>query len=407
MSLVQTEPATRRTYEANIRFFYLYKFLSNFQLWIPIWVLYLQQDRGLSLTQITVLEAGFQVTVVVMQIPTGAFADRWGRRYSLLLSGVGTSAAIFLFGIGSHFWILLVSYLVWALAGTLGSGADTAFLHDTLAGLGREGEFGRIVGRAQAWLVGAGVIAALAGAPLASATSLAFPILLSAGIGLLCAFVVLGFREPERQLPRARPRYLTVMREAVAYTAGHSRLRAMIALDGVLLGISLAGMILFQPFLALHHVPVKAFGLLIAPTQVLSVAGLLFGDYLARRFGERPVLCGVVGGMLASVFTVALVPSVFAVVGFMLLRLCTGTLYPVANAYINRHSPDHLRATVSSGGGMAAGLGSAVSEPAFGLAADHFSLPVAFLFAGIAGCLFGGLSLVAWLVASRDGDGAA
>ena len=67
-------------YEANIRKSYLYRFLMEFQLWWPIWVIYLQRERGLSLTQITLLDLPFFFLMVLAEVPTGAIADRFGRR---------------------------------------------------------------------------------------------------------------------------------------------------------------------------------------------------------------------------------------------------------------------------------------------------------------------------------------
>ena len=41
-------------------------------------MLYLQDMRGFSLTQITVLEALFWGTAILAEVPTGAIADRFG-----------------------------------------------------------------------------------------------------------------------------------------------------------------------------------------------------------------------------------------------------------------------------------------------------------------------------------------
>jgi len=72
-------PIDRRSYEANLPKAYLFQFLMSFQLWWPIWVLYLQEKRGLSLTQITALESIFWLIILVAQVPAGAIADRQGR----------------------------------------------------------------------------------------------------------------------------------------------------------------------------------------------------------------------------------------------------------------------------------------------------------------------------------------
>src|SRR4051812_21577355 len=97
-------------FEGNIRKSYIYRFLMNFQLWWPIWVIYLLRDRGLSFTQITLLDTPFFVLIVLAEVPTGAVADRFGRRTSLMLASSLFAVAIFVFGIANNYAIILVSY---------------------------------------------------------------------------------------------------------------------------------------------------------------------------------------------------------------------------------------------------------------------------------------------------------
>lgn len=402
MAAIDVSADELRSYHANVRRFYCYKFLINFQLWIPIWVLYLQRERGFSLGEVTALEIPFLLVGIFAQLPTGALADRWGRKLSLLLGTITFAAAVFLFGISSNFWLILVTYTLWGLSATLGSGPDTAFLHDTLAALGRENEFSQIVGRAQACLVGAGLLAALLGAPLAAATNLAFPILLSSGITLLAGIFVLRFDEPKRAVQHERLAYGAIMAETLRYTLRRPALLTMIVLSSVLFSLAFPGFMFVQPFLAEHRVPVGDFGLFIAPSQAFSMLGMLAAYRLTQRFGERPVLYAITAGLAGGLFVLAFVHSVFAVAAFPLMRLCTGALFPVTAAYINRHSPDSLRATLASEASMLYAIVLIAVEPLGGVIADHTSLETAFLVTGVGLAIFGTLALIAWTIASRE-----
>ena len=93
--------ATARAYRANIWKLYAYTFVTYFQLWWPIWVIFLQDERDLSLTQIGALESIFWIGAVVLMVPAGAMADRWGRRLSLLLGSLVTAVAVFLFAVAA------------------------------------------------------------------------------------------------------------------------------------------------------------------------------------------------------------------------------------------------------------------------------------------------------------------
>ena len=70
----------RRRFARNVPVYYLFYAVSGFLIWMPIWVIYLQELRGMTLTQIATIESIFWITVVLAEVPTGAVADRWGRR---------------------------------------------------------------------------------------------------------------------------------------------------------------------------------------------------------------------------------------------------------------------------------------------------------------------------------------
>src|SRR6266536_1611384 len=102
--------ATQRACAQNVRRFYVFQFLTLLQLWLPVWVLYRRDDRGLWLAQIAAMEALFWLVIVAAEMPTGALADRWGRVLSLRLSGITLTAAILVFGFATSYAWLVVSY---------------------------------------------------------------------------------------------------------------------------------------------------------------------------------------------------------------------------------------------------------------------------------------------------------
>jgi len=200
--------------QANIRKYYAFHFFLNFQLWYPIWILYLTQTRGLTLSQVTLIDVPFWTSIILLQIPAAAIADRWGRRPTLVASAAGFAIAITFFGLATNFWLILCSYLVWGMAFSLLSGTESAFIYDTLKSLGREGEYPRIYGRGWAVQTAAMVGGTLLGAPIADATSLPFPIVLSGGLAAFATIAAFTFKEPlahERSAERGQ-RYGQMMR---------------------------------------------------------------------------------------------------------------------------------------------------------------------------------------------------
>ncbi|HEY8490425.1 MAG TPA: MFS transporter [Dehalococcoidia bacterium] len=397
----ETAEAPRAERHTPVRRFYLYLCFENFQPWIPIWVVYLQVQRGLSLTEIMALEAVYQAVLVAAEVPTGAVADRWGRKFSLLLGSTGYVLAILLFGLADGFGPVLVAYVAWAVAMTLRSGADTAFLYDTLAAAGRAVEFSRAYGRGRAVWIAAGLAAGLLGAPLADATSLQVPVLAGAAFAGGAFLVVLTFREPPREGTAARPSYLATLREAAGLAWWRRDVGLMLVMVALLQGAATTAHIFSQPFLAGHGVPVGAFGLLVMPAWLVSIAGSLASHRLAGRFGERAVVYGVAAGVTAAFLVLGGVPSLLAFAMFPVVSFCAAAFYPVHQDYLGRHAPQHLRATMLSMASAGSALLMAGAAPLLGLAADEGSLRTAFLAGGAVLGTLAAATLAAWTAASR------
>ena len=68
MSFPREASQTTSPYASNIPKSFLYRFLMDFQLWLPIWVLYLRDEKGFSLTQINLLDTPFFLLIVLAAV---------------------------------------------------------------------------------------------------------------------------------------------------------------------------------------------------------------------------------------------------------------------------------------------------------------------------------------------------
>ncbi len=399
MSDAQPEPRPPAACAANLSRFYAYQFLIMLQLWLPVWVLYLRDLRGLSLAQIAAMEALFWLVIVTAELPTGAIADRWGRKLSLLVGAAGHALAILIFGLAGEYPLLLLSYLVWGVSMTLTSGADTAFVYDTLAALGRERAFTKVWGRAQAWTTAAGLLASLAGAPLAAQTNLAVPVQVSVLPSLAAIVVGLGFREPPRLSPTLRPRYREVLRLAVRHALRHPPTRAMIAVAAVYGAATTTTFLLTQPYLVGAGVPLAFLGLALAPVQLASLTGSLTAHWLTARLGERSAFLLVCALYSLALLALGVTTSAWAITLLLALRWSGAARLPLVNDSIARHAPQELRATVASAAGLVVGLGTALTQYPLGLLADQTSERVVFLVLGAGTAVLGGAALAWWSAA--------
>ena len=127
----------------NIWKIHLYEFLYSLMFFTPIIVLF-YQDNWLSLTQIMTIQSIVSILWVLTEVPSWYFADRYGRKISLMLTGIFASLAMFFLGIWDNFYYFFVSAIFWVLAWVFISGADSALMYDTLKLLKREKEYNKI-----------------------------------------------------------------------------------------------------------------------------------------------------------------------------------------------------------------------------------------------------------------------
>ncbi|MEV6172244.1 MFS transporter [Streptomyces sp. NPDC051954] len=157
---------------------YGYAFLDDFVLLYPVYAL-LFADTGLSLWQISSLFALWSITAVVLEVPSGAWADAVSRRLLLWVGPLLTAAGFALWVIVPSYWAFALGFVLWGTGGALSSGALEALVYDELELLGSADRYARVMGRARAArLVGtmasiglAGPVFTLGGYPAVGAAS--------------------------------------------------------------------------------------------------------------------------------------------------------------------------------------------------------------------------------------------
>jgi MFS family permease len=146
---------------------YGYAFLDDFVLLYPVYAL-LFADTGLSVWQISSLFALWSLTGVLVEIPSGAWADAVSRRLLLWLGPLLSAAGFALWLLAPSYWAFAVGFVLWGIKGALGSGALEALVYEELDRLGAADRYARVMGRAQAaGLVGVMAAMGLAGPVLA------------------------------------------------------------------------------------------------------------------------------------------------------------------------------------------------------------------------------------------------
>lgn len=111
---------------------YLASFLKNQTYFVPIIVLFFQ-NLGLNYSQIFWVFTAGSIFSFIIEIPTGIFADLYGKRRSIILSKFFIFVAFVVFGLAFNFWTLLLANLIYELGKSFRSGTETAYVYNYLA----------------------------------------------------------------------------------------------------------------------------------------------------------------------------------------------------------------------------------------------------------------------------------
>ena len=173
---------------------YAYAFLDDFVLLYPLYTL-LFGDTGLSVAETSSLFVIWSLTGMVLEVPSGAWADAVSRRLLLRVAPLLAAAGFALWVAVPSYWAFAAGFVLWGARGALVSGALEALVYEEMDRLGDGGRYAILMGRAMS--VGL--------AATAAAIALAVPVFAAGGypaVGvasvlacLCCAATGLAFPE--------------------------------------------------------------------------------------------------------------------------------------------------------------------------------------------------------------------
>lgn len=343
--------------------YYAYKATKAVEFYRPVMYLYLL-SQGLTFTQITILEALYNLTTVVGEIPTGYVGDRIGRRNSLLIGTVLITATLVGIALASTFLGFATLWICWSAGYNFRSGSEDAWLYDTITDELDTRQFAHVRGRGQSVALSTGVGASVVGGYLAS-TDLAYPFFAAAGVTALGVPVLLSLSEPD-SYREASSEDLTVQDalRIVRRAVTQRNIRSFIVYYYVLFAAILYLVFIFvQPVFETVSVDLG-----VAESQVeqligwyfaaISLLGAVFSYYsgaIKDRVGIQAWFGALPFAVAAGLVAIYIVPPL-ALVVLLLVQSISDVTRSLASQYINDRIESSGRATVLSTMAMVSGL---------------------------------------------------
>ncbi len=347
------------------------------------------QEKGLSLLEINILNCVFMFSSFLFEIPTGAIADFFGRKKSVIIGLLFYSLSFLIYFFSASFWIFILAEIIGAIAFTCVSGALEALVVDSLDYHSGEKKLGLVFRRGEVKKIGI-ITGALIGS-FAGQTDLALPWLLSS---VSFALLALGtfFLFKERY-------FIKETRQKFSFLA-----IKIIAQDSIKYGLKnrqLMFMIIFLALIALIVQPINMYWQLVfrdnfsLDTKFMGVifAAIIIFSYLGAqlsKFWQRKINCEKNAIIFSQLITLVGISACLVFTNFslflsffMIHEIGRGLSFPLSRAYINKMIKNKNRATVLSFESMIVKAGSAIGLLFSGIVANNFGVLSSWLVSAI------------------------
>lgn len=361
----------------NIPLFIAFRLLFNARFYYPVFAV-LQLDYGLTMAQFAILNAVWAVSIVLLEVPSGALADKIGRKRMVVIASILMIVEMALiafvpFGNASLiFWVWVINRILSGAAEASASGADEALAYDSFPAAERESRWPQVLSRLMtfsscafivAMLVGGAIydvdfLNNLLGTSLEKETVIRFPIYLTLLSALITLPIALSMKEPEADSG-------DLAEESV--WGNISKAATWIIATPVVFALILAALVhdtLMRLFLTMNS---EYYRLIDLPESAFGIIGASFAamGIIMPRIARRMVESGKMATnyLYVSAFTflgllgIAQAWRHYGVLVVILFSAGFGLLNFFSSHYLNSKVDSRHRATVLSFKGLALNIG--------------------------------------------------
>lgn len=348
----------------------------------PVLVIFYTQYAGFSFSHYAVLMSYIFIFSWAFQIPTGAIADKYGRKSALIAGNIiYVFAMISLVVFGSRTPIVLTSAL-FSFGTCLSTGAFQAMMYSAYAEENKVEDFNSVTARGNSLALLGGAGGAAFGGVLAG-VSLALPMIVDIAVLSFTTILLTIFVKPAQDTENVRKVSIqTIATDGIRAAFASKKLFASILVSAVAFACVRTGFNLYQPLLTTSGVKVPQLGIIFAGFSLISAGVAYAYSKVPRELLDGPL-------MLIVIALAFVVSSIFlADTGTTLTIICAicchqfvRAVYPSLSAYminINISNDTTSRTTILSLAALLRSLLAAVFSYGMAFAAEHFSNRIMF-----------------------------
>lgn len=357
--------------------FYLDALFVSILFIFPAFYIIYFRNIGFSLTQIGFLISSMSLAGVLFEIPTGAVADIFGRKFStilgLFLSGLAMISIMFF----ENFYLLLFLFFLVGMAGTLVSGADEAWIVDLLHHKKKKNLIHEFYSKRHSFMSVALLMAGIIGALLVKKFGLGIIWPITGGSIILTSIIFLfgkeHFIKKKQSIKKHTKKLLYHTKNSISYSLKHKAISLILTASVIIMFMMIfAGDITWYPFLQDLGFQEHWFGYLFSAAFAFGIFIPYFTKPLIKKIGGyKKYLMAALSLMSLLLFLVGFINSLVLVIIIYILFMSMYDFYgPVREIFFQKFVPGKMRATIGSFKNMITALAVIIAYPLVGFVAD-------------------------------------
>jgi MFS family permease len=376
--------------------FYLSSFLRNQTYFVPVFVILLQLEHGLSLQQIFWIFAIGNVMSFVMEIPSGIIADIHGKKKSLIFAKGVIFISFLLFGFSHSFWMFVLAQIVYELGNSFRSGTESAYVYDFLKEHRSVNHYVQVKARQKASARFGEALATAVGGFIATAVGLNHVFLIAAIPAFINLLLVLSYQRIEEQRPEPNTRILHEYALEPLRRIFTSKLLFFLTFNiAIFTAIIAASEKFIQPYMYGLDIPISLFGVIYAVALAFTAAVIGFFSPSKYQIQDETVINTLTLFAIVPLFVVSMIQN--SIAGLILLFamvILHNLRSPLITNLFHKHIDAATRSTSASILEQFKSLGKIAILPFAGYLTDAFSMYVAM---GILAIIIAIMAIMLWL----------
>ncbi len=383
----------------NARLFSLFRIFFNCRFYYPVYlVMFL--EFGLSIAQFATLNLIWAITIVLMEVPSGALADHLGRKKLVVASAILMITEILILiltpaGSAFVFWLFVINRVLSGAAEAAASGADEAMAYDSIPEPTRQVLWAKVMKRTMIGISIGFVITSITGALVYSpdfinsvlhglgldpgvtkAHTLKFPLYLNLATAVAVFFIAIRFEEKQTN---DNSTGLSAIRESFSGTlrAGRWILRSPAATILMLIGLFYDSIIrvfytVSSNVYKLIKLPEWTWGFVGAAASIVGIGVALLCERMAKGCSASVNFAVVTILTFTGCMALANPVPLWGVVLLLPMLTAMRFLQYFLSYYLNQVTPSEQRATVLSFKGASMNLAFGLLTQIFGVVTAQF-----------------------------------